>query len=204
MKKTFQKPLMLAYIFFLSICVIWHIICRLTGLSFETWNKIIVAATFASFFFSLCSIYKLKHQQEKKNRELFSEELDLLSKIKNKLTKDKHEATLNGINQLLENCNESLPKAEEAIQKYTRRAFGCDVLGYLSFFIIVGIDGVYEYLSRSADSITLLAFLAILIIEYLENTIIVKFEDSRKNLREKTREFLTLLEEAPANLSNHS
>ena len=58
MNKSPQKPLLLAYIIFLFIALGYHFIADLMGWQFSTWKSIVVAATIASYAFSMSSLIK--------------------------------------------------------------------------------------------------------------------------------------------------
>ena len=53
-----RNPLMIAYIIFLVICCFIHIIKLMFGFDFEIWDKIVVATTASSYFFSFASLHK--------------------------------------------------------------------------------------------------------------------------------------------------
>ena len=194
MKIILQKPLMLAYISFIGVCCVWYIICQIIGWGFENWNKIVVAVTLASYFFSISSIEKLKYKQEERNKELFTDEINLCKRMKKALTKEKDAIISKSIDELIEDCNTSLLQTNDTIYKFQQSAFVWDALGYLLFFVVLGIDGVYKQLSVFTEFVTLLAFMVILLVDYLESAIMVNYEERRKAIRHRSIKTLETLE----------
>ena len=69
---------MIAYILFLFLCVIYHLISRIFSLEFSIWSQIVAAATVASYAFTLGSSPKLMAKMDKKHIEGLEQEIELL------------------------------------------------------------------------------------------------------------------------------
>ena len=185
-----QKPLMLAYILFIFICIVYHIVCQITGWNFDTWNKIIIAVTVASYFFSVNSLNKMRLKKDEEIKALLSEEFILFNRFKKKLIKEEDAPILERVIDLIENLEISIALSVKAINRSAIKVFVFDVLGYLVFFLIMGIDGLSELFFDSTDLITLVAFMVVLLVDYLENTTIETFEERSKQIKEESKKCL--------------
>lgn len=95
-KDKTRNPLMLAYIIFLCICGIYQVISGACELEFPMWQRVVVATTIASYFFSLCSISKLTAKTSKKVLEYTEEQNSLYKELYKKThqRKTKHRLML--------------------------------------------------------------------------------------------------------------
>ena len=195
-----QKPMMLAYIGFLFVCIIYYLISYLFGLEFAVGNRVVVAATVASYFFMLSSLDKLNTKQETINAELFEKELQLLKKIRakeQKLVEDeqKKQELLTSMDDWIKELKEIIESSHESISKHERKAFCTDVLGFLLFFCIVAFDFLYSFFAMTQEIYTLAAFAGVVAIEYLESTKMVQHEEKRRSTTESLQNFYEQLEE---------
>ena len=195
-----QKPMMLAYIAFLVICIIYYLISYLFGLEFSVGNRVVVAATVASYFFMLGSLDKLNMKQEMINVEFFEKELQLLKKIQVKeqrLVDDerKKQELLTSMDDWIKELKEIIENSHKSISKHERKAFCNDVLGFLLFFCIVAFELLYAFFAMTQEIYTLAAFAGVVAIEYLESTKLVQYEEKRRNTAESIQNMYTRLEE---------
>ena len=171
MKKQ-QQPLMLAYIIFLVICCVYHFVSDIFDLEYPIWERVVVAATLASYFFSLSSACK----SVVKFADLT---LDCYLRIDMSLYRtfdSSDEAEEKADTELMIEKNaDRLVEIKKEKRKYEQRAFVLDVLGFLVFFIIMAFDFVFLILSNTQELVTLMAFIIILLMEYLEGIFIENF-----------------------------
>ena len=201
MRKTqSQQPLMVAYIIFLCVCGGYYIVSGIFKLEFPVWQRVVAAATIASYFFSLCSMPKLTAKMARKQLDSISDENMLYRKI---LQKEKKLHTDEGKPtkiaeyidcHLTENQQEAI-KAQKEIDKTGKKVFWLDVAGFLVFFCIMAFDGIYSFFAKSLDWYTLLAFILMLFVEYFESTKVSLYDELCKSSVDSLREILALLEE---------
>ena len=195
-----QKPMMFAYIIFLLICMIYYMVSYMFGFDFAVGNRIVAAATIASYFFTLGSLDKLGIRQETINAEFFEKELQLLEKIRDKeqeLVDDvqmKQELRVS-MDDWIKKLTEIIERTHKAISKHERKAFWNDVLGFLLFFCIVAFDLLYSIFASTQELYTLAAFAGVVAIEYLETTKMTQYEEKRRNTAESIQNIYTRLEE---------
>ena len=199
MKKP-QKPMMLAYIGFLCICIIYYLICYTFGFEFAVGKRIVAAATIASYFFTLASMDKLIMKQETMNAEFFTKELRLLQKIREKEQKLVDDVQIkqdlrSSMDDWISELTGFAESAHKAIRKHERNAFWNDVLGFLLFFCIVAFDFLYAIFENTQEIYTLAAFAGVVAIEYIETTIMAQHEEKRRNTAESIQNMYTRLEE---------
>lgn len=198
--KRVQKPMMLAYIIFLGVCIVYHLVASICNLEFFSWNRIILAATIASYFFSLSSLDKMIIKQEKSNAETFCEELVVLKRIyakEKKLAEGKKDEPemLRQIENAIEEDKKKIEDGHKTLIKSEKAAFREDVLGFLAFFCIISFEGIYKFFTPFQDLCTLGALLMMITMEYIESTKLLYYEELKKKALESTKELLALLEE---------
>ena len=195
-----QQPLMVAYIIFLCICGGYYIVSGIFKLEFPVWQRVVAAATIASYFFSLCSVYKVTVKMAKRNLDNILDQNMLYKKI---LQKEKKLHTDEGkltkiaeyINCLLTENQQDAAKAQNEIDKAGKTVFWLEVAGFLAFFCILSFDGIYAFVAKSLDWYTLLAFIIMLFVEYMESTQVSLYDEMCKSSVDKLNEILTLMEE---------
>lgn len=195
-----QKPLLLAYIIFLFISIIYHVVSSLFQFEFSEWQRIVVAATIASYAFSVSSGYKFLAKSSANLLAFSKERLELLKDLNAKesmvFTDDeKREDLLKTIQICIEKSKESISQREKEIHKFTKITFSCDVIGYLLFFCIFAFRPLYDSLKSSQEIITLFAFIMILLVEYAEATFMTKIEERYRTLNEQIKENIKNIEE---------
>ncbi len=195
-KSTPHNPIMIAYMIFIFICVFWYLICKLTGLDFEMWNKILIGVAIASYFFSLNSINRniVKTNESIKqllyeNRNLLNDMIKDLAAYQTLKTEDFKDWQSELSNEL-EECEEKLKKVISSLLKQRKTVLIIDVVGFLAFFMILGIDGFYMLFVNTTDVVTLLAFLTVLFVDYMENIMEVKSEEKIKIIKDLQQELL--------------
>lgn len=201
MKKTqTQNPLMVAYLIFLCICCVYYIISGIFDFEFPVWQRIVVAATIASYFFSVASMPKLTLRMGRKNVESLEKQNELYGKI---LVKEETLFSQEGkttraaefiSNQLGENIEEKA-KVKKEMAQMEKNAFRLDVSGFLVFFCIMAFEGIYTFFAKSQEWYTLLAFVLVLFVEYLESTKASYYEELCQSSLDSLNEILMLLEE---------
>lgn len=195
-ESTPHNPIMLAYMIFIFFCVIWHFVCRMTGSNFEMWNKIIIAVTVASYFFSLNSINRRIVKINEETKQLLYEQRDLLkgmiediSTNEAILTEDLKEIQSKLPNKL-DACEKELKKSISSLLKRKKFVLFIDVIGYLVFFMILGINGFSRLFVNITDTVTLLAFLIALLVDYMENIFDARSEEHINNIKCGQRDLL--------------
>lgn len=197
-KTTLHDPLMLAYMLFIFICVNWHIVCRVTGIDFEMWNKIIIAVTMSSYFFSINAINRSTINLSEKIKQMHYESRAILQSMIEEFTvyesllpKELKE-TQNQLSQELKECETEIRKEISSVCKRRKISLVIDVLGYLAFFMILGIDGFSNLFVNATDIITLMAFFTVLFVDYSEKIMLAKSEERSSNIKNSQREWLDL------------
>ena len=180
-QKETQKPLMVAYILFLVICCVYYMISGVFHLNFPIWERIVVAATIASYFFSLASMDKFTIKLAQRELDRIDKENALYLRIIKKLnetpeTSHRSNKSPDYFSARLTKNHADATNAENEINKITKKAFRNDVAGFLVFFCIVSFDALFQLFFNIQEVITLLAFIAILVIEYLESTKLSEYE----------------------------
>lgn len=186
-----KRPLKLAYIIYIAVCIVYHIVTRILEVDFEMWNRIIVAVTIASYAFSFAGLPKASMRTTKKIRELNYEEKALVYRIAKEDVGGKFKEDIDGI---LHEINSEIDSMDKDIDKLEKWAFALDVLGFVSFFCVLSFIPLFEFFAQLQDFYTLLAFFLILLAEYVED----KFEDRlyrAKNKMLNTTERIELVEE---------
>ena len=195
-----QKPLMLAYIIFLCVCCVVKIIGDMFSYEFIMWPKIVVAATIASYFFSMSTLPKLNAKMMRKAHNNILEQNRLYTKIcnhKNIISKSPSgKKALDYAEQTQLDNEEKLAYHEKEIAEAEKRAFRWDIYGFLSFFCIFTFDEVYMYFYGMQEMLTLLAFIIVLGVDYLDSIFIKKYEDQAQDAINTLNELLTILEES--------
>lgn len=194
-----QKPLMLAYIVFLIICIVFYPISEMLDLNFSRWGNIIVAATIASYAFTLSTMPKLILRLENTHLSYIKEDSNILKKIQNKVNESFNETESS--NELIEEINSEIKtndndieKCEKAIKRCTKISFWLDTIGFIIFFCILTFDLLYSRFAKSQEIYTLCAFIIIMIVEYFETTKVANYERKYKELISKKTELLEFLE----------
>lgn len=194
-----QKPLMLAYIVFLIICIVFYPVSEILDLNFSRWDNIIVAATIASYAFTLSTMPKLILRLENTHLSYIKEDSNILKKIQKKVNESFNETESS--NELIEEINSEIKtndndieKCEKAIKRCTKISFWLDTIGFIIFFCILTFDWLYSRFAKSQEIYTLCAFIIIMIVEYFETTKVANYECKYKELISKKTELLELLE----------
>ncbi len=196
MKKQ-RKPLMLAYIIFLFICIIYNLFTKYLVLDFPMWNRILVGVTIASYFFSLGSIKKSFITQDKELLDFLNVEKIKIEEItiqENLLFDEKTKANLlSSERNLLDKINDLISETICIITKNERKIFRFDVVGYLTFFCVITFPRINEYVLSLQDSLTMIAFVAVLLTEYVEDIFIEKTSNKKIQLSTEIENLLDAL-----------
>ena len=164
-----KNAIKIAYIIFLIICAVYHIIADIFHLEFEAWERLVCAATIASYFFSgassnktiLSITEKLKKSLEDSNKELIMIKKER-EQFPEKYIDSKYKE---------EYLDDAIEKNEKTLQKLNKKnnwTFRLNVIGFLAFFCIFAFTGVYRFFANSQEFFTLLAFILILVAETYE------------------------------------
>ena len=201
MRKTqSQQPLMVAYMFFLCICGGYYIVSEIFKLEFAIWQRVVAAATIASYFFSLSSVPKLTVKIAKRNLDNISDQNALYKKILQKEQKlhtdnKKTSKIVEFINCQLTENQEDATNAQKEIVKSGKNVFWLEVVGFLVFFCIMTFDRIYAFFAKTLDWYTLLAFILMLFVSYIESTKVSHHDELCKSSVENLNKILALLEE---------
>lgn len=195
-----KNPLMLAYIIFLIISLIYYAVAYIFKYEYRTWDSIIVAATIASYAFSLSSISKCLLKQNQQYNELLNQYLSL-SKKQHKIEAESlsegktREYLLQNGKEIINNTIKLISYTDKEVRKNEKISFWLDVSGYLVFFCIICFDTLCNAFYPIQDIFTLLAFIIILIVEYIEKVITTKYEEIFKILIKETQDTIQHLED---------
>ena len=201
MRKTqSQQPLMVAYIVFLCICGGYYIVSGIFKLEFPVWQRVVAAATIASYFFSLCSIAKVTLKMDKRNLDNISDENILYAKILRKeknlhVEEEKSTRIAEYISRNLTKNQQDAIKIQTNIEQTEKKVFWLDVVGFLVFFCIMAFDWIFSFFAKSLDWFTLLAFIVMLFVDYMESTKVSLYDELCKSSVNNLKEILTLMEE---------
>ena len=99
------------------------------------------------------------------------------------------------IEKCTENDISSIEKSQRKINKSETWAFRFDVVGYLIFLCVLVVDPLYFFLAKSQDVLTLVAFLAILSIEYNENLQMEMINNAREKATVENEKILDTVEQ---------
>ena len=195
-----QKPLMLAYLLFLSVCGVCYLLRNLVSAEIMAWNEIIVGVTIASYFFSLASTYSLDVSLEETMLSLCQEQRILNQKIitfveNNPGTNKPDDAQFEALIAEDQNNESDIAKANKAIRRYKAIAFWCNVCGYLTFFCILSFPIVFAFFEKSQDWYTLLAFIMVTFCEYMKSTTMVYYSELCAKAKENISNTTALLED---------
>ncbi len=189
---------MLAYIIFLFVSILYYVICLIFGFEFQEWQRIVVAATIASYAFSISSGYKFLARLNANLLEFSKERLELLKQLHTKkiaiFAEGDKDEPLNLNHPVIKNIVTSIEKREQLLQKNTKTAFWYDVVGYLLFFCVFAFRPIYEVIKSLQEGLTLLAFIMILLVEYVESTYAAKYEENYKEFNTQIKETIKQFE----------
>ena len=201
MKSEHKQPLLIAYIAFLVLSVIYSSLSKVLGFEFPAWERIVVAATIASYAFSIAYWPKFLSKTKQTYNNILKEYLELAKNLHETEKKclvespDK-EALLTDGKGILQKTTNLIKRNEESISKNEKIIFWCCFFGYYLFFCILSFDSVFNFFAPVQDIWTLLAFIIILVVDFIEslcekqieethNTLITNTKDTIKNLEDK-------------------
>ena len=193
MSKTHQNPLLLAYIIFLFIALNYRIVAYLLGWQFSTWGSIIVAATIASYAFSMSSLIKFLAKKNRTYLQLLNQYLDLSKQLRKKEANvvaecaDKEKLLESGENIIHQTVN-LISSLEKQVGRDDKISFAFDVSGYLVFFCILSFNVIFDFFYPMQEFFTLVAFIIIFLIEYIESIQSVKYENTFNILIKSTQD----------------
>lgn len=186
-----KSAIKIAYIIFLIICAIYHIIADIFHLEFEAWEKIVCAATIASYFFSgASSIRTISSISMKLRKSLEDSNMEL---IRIKKEREQFPEKYLDSKYTIEYLDDVIKENEKTLQKLNTKAnfvFPLNVIGFISFFCILAFNGVYKFFANSQELFTLIAFILILVAETYEEYFmsnynwILEFSTKETNCRE--------------------
>lgn len=180
-----KSPIMLSYIIFLFICLIYYIGSKAFNFQFDAWERIIIAATIASYFFTFSFCTKSVVKIGCKAREYYKTEYDFWCsniEVSLQIKDDEKENENKTDDSRLKKINSMIDSISSDITKYEKLTFRFNVLGFLVFFVILTFDPISSWLSKLQEMFTLIAFVLILLVEYLEPIYYEKLENSKKEL----------------------
>ena len=198
--KNDRYSLVVAYIVFLILSVFVYFASMIFKFNYSVWKQIVAAATVASYFFSMAGFLKAQVGVHKriisscenlinlyiKQDEVFRKTVGGLKKVASeKCAAEEIEAaytsTVDAAKKLIEYNSSKIKRSE-------RYVFGCNTLGFLFFFCIVIFDVIYVKISNFQDLLTLLAFIVVLISDYMSEYASEKFSECFENLCSQTQE----------------
>ena len=205
--KIEKNSLIIAYIGFLIISGIVYIASVVAHFEFESWKRIIAAATIASYWFSIAGVSKttitvsnriisdcknfhlICLEQKNKYRSVMPE---LISQNALNVHAEEIEEVLTSLSKEIQGLIDS---NELKIKKSGKWVFIFNVIGYLLFFCIAMFEPFYNKICYSQEFLTLLAFIIILVCDYIADFYSNKFSESIKYLYINVEKNLTILKE---------
>lgn len=177
------------------LCIIYRIISNSLNYDFPAWERIIAAATIASFFFSISSYHKYDNKLKDKFALLIKENNEILSNYEKQAERypsvyEKGGELYNEIVAQKKINQANLAKAIRSGCKAKKISFILDVVGYIAFFCILSFDMIFSRVLEIQDICTLGAFLTVVIIEYFEANITDCMEASFCEMRKLKKEIL--------------
>ena len=187
MDKRPQKPLLLAYIIFLIVALIYHIVADAIDLQFAMWERIVLAATISSYFFAMSSLLKFFKKRDSTYLELLGQYFDLAKELKKTEADviadcETKEKLLKNGESIVDETLTIISSLKSKIRKDDTASFVFDVLGYLVFFCILSLTPIFKFFYPVQEFYTLLAFIIILTTEYIETVQSIKYEGIFKTL----------------------
>lgn len=162
-----RRPLRLAYIIFLVASIIYYFLSIKYNLEYESWSRIVVAATTSSYFFAISEMTKSTLDIEKDNIEvykdrelLYLEQINLLNQLEGYEKKKLH------TEKMLKSTRWWLNRFAKEIKGSERYIFRTDVEGFVAFLFVIAFEPVYTFLIKYQEIYTMLAFLNIFLIDY--------------------------------------
>lgn len=193
MKSEHKQPLMLAYIIFLIISIIYYCFSKLIGYSFEAWENIVAAATIASYYFTFASGCLLHKRINHFHIQYLHKSITYIEEI------EKDPSTINNLELVAlakeekRNINNEITKKTKATIATTVSTFSYQVLGFLSFFCVLTINPLSEFIKTFQDVFTLAAFALLMVLEYIESTKMKDFEEGMKEYCKSKEDTIALL-----------
>lgn len=201
-----SNPCFLAYIIFLCVCLVYQLICKaVPKLSFDYWNRIMIAVTISSCFFSISdaikTIYDMASYAIERTCKLTEQQnisdiktKEILEKTVNevKVACEEYGVTveLNDIEQMVRDYEITEKKKSEdyglgKIEKsLENRAFYITCVGFLAFLIVLVFDSVCGVCLKVQDVLTLLVFIIILASGYAKEIVINYIDGKEQEIKE--------------------
>lgn len=175
-----NNSLMLAYIIFLAISLLLNILGNSLNLfNFSAWNKIVIATTISTYFFTLASgeesiknFMEFSYTEEEKlskrticnlektislTNESSQKDEDILTKMKEELKK------------LIESRVSAKSRKEKETKDCNKKIFCLYTLGFIVFFVIACFDNVHLFFANLQDVCTMGAFILMLATDYFSD-----------------------------------
>ena len=173
-----NSSIMLAYIIFLTISLVIHLLSRgIDSLEFSAWNRIIIATTVSTYFFTIAS----GHECEKRLAiDIYNEDIKVNEKISQQLeevlsqrAEDKEDNVCpvpeleNALKETIALKTKLKRNLEEKIESLDSRIFMVNVMGFATFFVIACFDKIYSFFENAQDGLTMTAFILIFLTDYV-------------------------------------
>ena len=170
-----KNTMKIAYIIFLILCSIYHIVADIFNLDFSSWDKIVCATTISSCIFALASSKKSQYNIVSKVIRSLSSSNNELKKIKDersqnpeKYTNSKHDTDY--LEQVIVENETQLDKMGKNKVSHLQQSFIFNIIGFLAFFCLMTFDFMYSFLEPMQDFYTLMAFIVILLTDAHEES----------------------------------
>lgn len=176
LNKLKKKPLMIAYILFLFICIFVHIFSNIFLFEFPMWQRIVVAATISSYAFTLSSSPKLMSKSDTQQAKYIEAEIAILQQTLS--MKSDSNLDYGYIQEEINKKQEELETTKQSILKQERSTFLWEMVGFLVFFCILAFDPIYSIFVKSQELYTLFAFAFVLFMNVIESLVNDLYEDN--------------------------
>ena len=165
----------IAYIIFLILCVIYHIVADAFNLEFNSWDKIVCATTISSCLFAIANSKKSIYNIATKVMCSLVNSNSGLKKIKDEYSENPEKCEnkkydSDYLAQVIAENETNIEKIEKHKMSNLKQSYVFNIMGFLIFFCLIVFDFIYAYLGPMQDFYTLLAFVVILITDAYEES----------------------------------
>ncbi len=164
--------LMAAYIAFLLIVIVYRVICIKTGHEFENWQRIVMAVTTSTYFFSLADFHKSLRDLEQNKKDKNCQLTEQLLTYKNIIEASDEDAEglkteiLNQIDAYIQRDEDDNKNSDKKIKNNNTSYGAFSILGFLVFFLVSNTD-FYPVDNISLDIYTMCAFFMMLFTDFI-------------------------------------
>lgn len=194
---------MIAYISFLAFSFIIYLLHVLIGFDYACWNKVVIATTVASAFFSVASFFKTQINIHTLDITICETDNDYAKSVIRKLDdfldfsniinitevanqiKDRHKNDISKNEEEINDLNEKIRKKERWLSYF-------EAMGFMVFFIVSIFDNLYVVLEKAQSGLTMFAFVVMITLNFVSGAI---GDEQKQEIEEAREEKETNIEE---------